>query len=84
MQNVRNVAVMLAIFAGSLGAWEAIVRAFAIPIFILPRPRRCHGALPRIAERRGTSSICNTHCSKRCSASSSARCSGFFLGTAVA
>src|SRR5437868_833414 len=47
MKNVRNVAVTLAIFAGSLGAWEAIVRAFAIPIFILPPPSQVALALYR-------------------------------------
>ena len=47
MKNVRNVAVMLAIFAGSLGVWEAVVRAFAIPIFILPPPSQVVMALYR-------------------------------------
>ncbi len=47
MKNVRNVAVTLAIFAGSLGAWEAVVRAFEIPIFILPPPSQVAMALYR-------------------------------------
>src|SRR5438874_1513763 len=47
MKNMRNVAVTLAIFAGSLGAWEAVVRAFEIPIFILPPPSQVAMALYR-------------------------------------
>src|SRR5438874_4996541 len=47
MKNMRNVAVTLAIFAGSLGAWEAVVRAFEIPIFILPPPSQAAMALYR-------------------------------------
>ena len=47
MKNMRNVAVTLAIFAGSLGAWEAVVRAFEIPISILPPPSQVAMALYR-------------------------------------
>ena len=47
MKKMRNVAVTLAIFAGSLGAWEAVVRAFEIPIFILPPPSQVAMALYR-------------------------------------
>ena len=47
MRSARNVAVTVAIFAASLGAWEAIVRAFAIPLFILPSPSQVALALWR-------------------------------------
>ena len=47
MRSARNVAVTVAIFAVSLGAWEAIVRAFAIPLFILPPPSQVALALWR-------------------------------------
>jgi len=47
VRSARNVAVTVAIFAGSLGAWEAIVRAFAIPLFILPPPSQVALALWR-------------------------------------
>jgi len=47
VRSARNVAVTVAIFAVSLGAWEAIVRAFAIPLFILPPPSQVALALWR-------------------------------------
>jgi len=47
VRSARNVAVTVAIFAASLGAWEAIVRAFAIPLFILPPPSQVALALWR-------------------------------------
>jgi NitT/TauT family transport system permease protein len=47
MRNARNVLVTLLIFAGTLAAWEAVVRAFGIPIFILPPPTQVALALYR-------------------------------------
>ena len=47
MKSARNAAVTLAIFAGTLAVWEAIVRVFAIPIFILPPPSQVGLALYR-------------------------------------
>ena len=47
MKSARNVAVTLAIFVGSLALWEAVVRVFAIPIFILPPPSQVALALWR-------------------------------------
>jgi len=45
--NARNVGITLLIFAATLGAWEAVVRAFAIPLFILPPPSQVALALYR-------------------------------------
>jgi len=45
VKSARNAAVTLAIFAGTLAVWEAIVRVFAIPIFILPPPSQVGLAL---------------------------------------
>ena len=47
MKSARNVAVTLAIFAGTVAVWEAVVRVFAIPIFILPPPSQVALALYR-------------------------------------
>ena len=47
MRNARNVLVTLLIFVGTLAAWEAVVRAFGIPIFILPPPTQVALALYR-------------------------------------
>ena len=47
MTNARNVGITLLIFAATLGAWEAVVRAFAIPLFILPPPSQVALALYR-------------------------------------
>jgi len=47
VKSARNAAVTLAIFAGTLAVWEAIVRVFAIPIFILPPPSQVGLALYR-------------------------------------
>ncbi len=47
MKNLKNVALTLLIFAGTIGAWEAVVRIFAIPVFILPPPSQVVIALGR-------------------------------------
>ena len=47
MNNARNTAITLAIFVGTLVLWEAVVRAFGIPIFILPPPSQVGLALWR-------------------------------------
>jgi NitT/TauT family transport system permease protein len=47
MKSARNVAVTLAIFAGTVLVWEAVVRVFEIPIFILPPPSQVALALYR-------------------------------------
>ena len=47
MKSARNVAVTLAVFAGTVAVWEAVVRVFAIPIFILPPPSQVALALYR-------------------------------------
>ena len=47
MKSTRNVAVTLAIFAGTVLVWEAVVRLFEIPIFILPPPSQVALALYR-------------------------------------
>jgi NitT/TauT family transport system permease protein len=47
MRNTRNVALTVVLFVLSIGAWEAIVRGFAIPSFILPPPSEVGVALYR-------------------------------------
>jgi NitT/TauT family transport system permease protein len=47
MKSARNVAVTVAIFVGTLAVWEAVVRVFAIPVFILPPPSQVAQALWR-------------------------------------
>ena len=47
MTNARNVGITLLICAATLCAWEAVVRAFAIPLFILPPPSQVALALYR-------------------------------------
>ena len=47
MKSARNVAVTVAIFVATLALWEAVVRVFAIPIFILPPPSQVAQALWR-------------------------------------
>ena len=47
MKNARSVAVTLGIFVGTLVLWEAVVRVFGIPIFILPPPTQVGLALWR-------------------------------------
>ncbi|HXJ77094.1 MAG TPA: ABC transporter permease [Candidatus Methylomirabilis sp.] len=47
MTSTRNVALSVLLLAVSLAAWEAIVRAFDVPIFILPPPSKVAVALYR-------------------------------------
>ena len=45
--TVRNLALTALLFAATIAAWEAIVRVFQIPIFILPAPTQVGMALYR-------------------------------------
>jgi NitT/TauT family transport system permease protein len=47
MKNLKNVALSVLIFAVTVSAWEAVVRVFAIPVFILPPPSQVVMALGR-------------------------------------
>jgi len=47
MRNVRNVGLSVALFGASIVAWEAVVRGFQIPPFILPPPSQVVLALWR-------------------------------------
>ena len=47
MKNTRNVVLTVVLFVLSIGAWEGIVRGFAIPSFILPPPSEVGVALYR-------------------------------------
>jgi NitT/TauT family transport system permease protein len=45
--TARNIALTVLLFAVTVGAWEAVVRIFQIPIFILPAPTQVAMALYR-------------------------------------
>ena len=45
--TARNIALTVLLFAVTVGAWEALVRIFQIPIFILPAPTQVAMALYR-------------------------------------
>ncbi len=47
MKTTRNAVLTLLLFCGSIVAWEAVVRAFQIPVFILPAPSQVAVALWR-------------------------------------
>ena len=47
MSNARNVSLSVLLLIVSLAAWEAIVRVFAVPVFILPAPTQVAVALYR-------------------------------------
>ena len=47
MTNTRNVTLSILLLAVSLAAWEGLVRAFDVPIFILPPPSKVAVALYR-------------------------------------
>ena len=43
--TARNVGLTALLFAATIAAWEAVVRIFQIPIFILPAPTQVGMAL---------------------------------------
>ena len=47
MKTLRNVALTILLFCSSILAWELIVRAFDVPIFIFPAPSKVAEALWR-------------------------------------
>ncbi len=47
MRNTRNVALTILLFCASVLAWEGIVRALNVPVFIVPPPSKIAAALWR-------------------------------------
>jgi hypothetical protein len=69
----KNFALRLLLIAVFLAVWEAVVRLFEIPLFILPTPRTCSSRSTAASRARSMSTTSGSRSPRRCSASCSAR-----------